>query len=116
MTQAGVGARRLAGLLLLGLLVACGKPVPPDKKAYVGEWREKAMRLLITQDGSVRYWRLKAGANVSIDGPLQGFEGDHFDVGVGPMSTRFIVDQPPMQVDGTWTMTVDGVKLTKTAD
>ena len=37
---------------VLGSLYGCGKPVPPEKAAYVGEWQEKTMYLLITQDGS----------------------------------------------------------------
>jgi hypothetical protein len=50
-----------------------------------------------------------------VEGPLKGFSGDNFDVGVGPMRTTFLVDQPPHQVGEKWQMTVDGVELTKTA-
>lgn len=105
-------------VLLLGALSlpGCGKPVPPEKAAYVGEWQEKTMYLLITRDGSVRYKRLKGGANTSIEGPLKGFAGDNFDVGIGPMSTTFVVSRPPFQEGGKWVMVVDDVKLTKTAD
>lgn len=106
-----------AVLLLLALmLAACGKPVPPEKAAYVGEWQEKTMYLLITKDGSVRYKRLKGGANTSIEGPLKGFTGHNFDVGVGPMSTTFVVGKPPYQEGGKWKMVVDDVQLTKTAE
>src|SRR4249919_1576342 len=96
------GASMKLRLLLLSLLVvaglaACGKPVPADKAAYVGEWQRPDMYLLITQDGSVSYKRLKGGATVSVDGPLQGFEGNGFKVGVGPMSTQFHVDKAPHQ-------------------
>jgi hypothetical protein len=99
---------------LVAALVACGKPVPPEKSAYVGEWQEKSMYLLITQDGTVKYKRMQAGGTTSIDGPLQGFSGNNFDVGVGPMKTTFIVNKPPYQQDDTWKMTVDGLELTKT--
>src|SRR4051812_28432551 len=69
------------GFLIGGLLAlsGCGKPVPVDKKAYVGEWQEKTMYVLITQDGSVRYKRLKGGASTSVEGPLKGFTGDNFE-------------------------------------
>ena len=97
------------------LLIGCGKAVPPEKSAYVGEWQEKAMYLLITQDGSVNYKRLKAGATVSVSGPLKGFTGDNFEVGFGPMSTTFLVSKPPYQEGSNWKMVVDGVLLTKTA-
>lgn len=97
------------------MLVGCGQPVPPDKLAYVGEWHESSMDLTITKDGSVVYKRLKGGATTSIDGPLKGFHGDNFEVGVGPAATTFIVSKPPYQDAGQWKMVVDDVTLTKTA-
>ena len=103
-----------SGLLVL-FLFGCGTPVPPEKSAYVGEWQEPAMYLLITQDGSVRYRRLKGGANTSIEGPLKGFEGDDFVVGIGPISTTFDVGQLPYQDGNSWKMVVDGVELTRSA-
>jgi hypothetical protein len=107
--------KRIVTLLLLtALLFSCGKPVPPEKRAYVGEWQTKTMYLLITQDGSIRYRRLNAGATPSIDGPLQRFEGDNFAVGIGPLSTVFVVSKPPFQDGEAWKMVVDGVELTRT--
>ena len=108
--------KRLFLLALLGTLLGCGKPVPTDKSAYVGEWEERTMYLLITQDGSVRYKRLKAGATRSIDGPLKGFTGNNFDVGIGPVYTTFVVSKPPHLDGDKWKMVVDDVVLTKTAD
>jgi hypothetical protein len=103
-------------LALLGSLVGCGKPVPAEKSAYVGEWQTRTMYLLITQDGSVRYKRLKGGASTSVEGPLNGFTGNDFEVGVGPMATTFVVSKPPYQDGERWKMVVDGVELVKTAD
>lgn len=100
-------------LLLAAVLAACGKPVPPEKAAFVGEWKAPGMYLLLMQDGSVKYERLKAGASTSVTGPLQGFEGDNFVVGVGMMKTTFVVSKPPYQEGTTWKMVVDGVELTK---
>ncbi|HEY0633778.1 MAG TPA: hypothetical protein VGE00_00235 [Gammaproteobacteria bacterium] len=102
-------------LLLALFLFGCGKPVPPEKSAFVGEWQEKTMYLLITQDGSVRYKRLKEGVTTSVEGPLQGFDGDNFQVGIGPMSTTFVVAKPPYQEGGEWKMVVDGIPLIRTA-
>ena len=98
------------------LAVGCGIPVPPEKSAYVGEWQEKSMVLIITADGSVRYERLKKGATVSVTGPLKSFDGDGFSVGLGPFATKFTVNRPPYQQEGHWKMEVDGVVLTKTRD
>ena len=94
-------------------LLGCGKPVPTEKAAYVGEWQDKTMYLLITQDGSVRYKRLKGGVTASIAAPLKGFKGDSLEVGVGPMATVFVVSKPPYQEGGHWKMVVDDVELTK---
>jgi hypothetical protein len=108
--------RNFLVLLMFALsLTACGKPVPAEKSAYVGEWEEKTMYLLITQDGSVRYKRLKGGGTTSVEGPLKGFTGDNFDVGIGPMTTTFVVSKPPYQDGKSWKMVVDGVTLTRTA-
>ncbi|WP_323142415.1 hypothetical protein [Massilia phyllosphaerae] len=103
-------------LFALAVLAGCGKPVPKEKLAYVGEWQEPNMYLLITEDGSVTYKRIKNGSTTSIDGPLKGFEGDNFDVGVGPMATTFVVNKPPYQVGDQWKMVVDGQELIKTPD
>jgi hypothetical protein len=104
--------RKAIGILALALfLAACGVAVPADKSAYVGQWNAEGMSLLITQDGSIRYERLRKGAKTSIDGPLKGFVGDDFEVGIGPMTTTFKVSDPPHQVGGQWRMTVDGVEL-----
>jgi len=94
-------------------LAACGKPVPPEKSAYVGQWESPGFSLLIMQDGSVAYERLQKGATRSMSGPLKGFVGDDFEVGIAFISTTFVVSSPPYQEDGKWKMVVDGVKLTK---
>ncbi len=102
-------------LLLALMLSACGKPVPPDRAEYVGEWQGQSMVLLITQDGSVHYKRLKGGVSTSIKAPLKRFDGDDFVVGIGPMSTVFTVSKPPYHDGEVWKMVVDGVELTRTS-
>lgn len=106
--------RNILLVLLLALgLGACAQPVPSDKAEYVGEWQGKSMVLLITQDGSVRYKRVKGGGSTSIEAPLKRFDGDNFVVGIGPMSTVFTVSKPPYRDGGEWKMVVDGVELTR---
>lgn len=95
------------------LLTACAVPVPMEKSAFVGEWRAPGMYLLIMQDGSVAYKRLKGGGSISIEGPLRGFEGDNAIVGIWPIKKTFVVSVPPHQDAGRWKMTVDGVELTR---
>lgn len=98
-------------LLLLALLTACAKPLPADRQAYVGDWRGNGVSLLITEDGNVVYHRRDGDTSVSLDLPMKGFDGDDFEVGIGPLVTRFDVGQPPKEVDGEWTMEVDGRML-----
>lgn len=105
--------RLLGSMLLAALLCACGVPVPEERSAYVGEWRGKGMQLLIEQEGRVRYERSKGSNTTSIDAPLKGFSDSSFEVGVGLMTTVFVVDQPPFQDTGHWKMRVDGVSLTR---
>lgn len=103
------------GALLAVVLAACGQAVPADKAAYVGRWEAKTpqMTLLILQDGRVEYARKDGSKSTTINAPLQGFIGDDFEVGVGPMKAKFVVSAPPHAAGAGWKMTVDGVELTK---
>ena len=98
---------------LVALLAGCGKPVPLDKVAYVGEWQSASMALVITQDGKVVYKRVKGSSTTSVNGPIQKFEGNNFVVGIPYLTTTFEVSKPPFQQDGRWKMVVDGVELTR---
>ncbi|WP_286239123.1 hypothetical protein [Neptuniibacter halophilus] len=100
-------------ILLFTLLLGCSDPLPEDRLNYAGEWQSREMGLLILADGSVSYKRLKGGTTVSVNGPVKAFDGDSFEVGLGPLSTRFHVSQPPHKVNGRWQMVVDGVRLTR---
>ncbi|MCP3907753.1 MAG: hypothetical protein GY712_07020 [Oceanicoccus sp.] len=95
------------------LLTACAEPLPENKLHYAGDWQSKEMALLILEDGSVAYKRLKDGATTSVNGPLKEFIGDDFVVGVSFLTTAFDVSEPPHEEKGVWRMTVDDVQLTK---
>ncbi|MDD3847135.1 MAG: hypothetical protein PHC90_12370 [Syntrophorhabdaceae bacterium] len=103
----------LAVLAVSIFLSGCGTPVPPEKTRYVGEWRSREMYLLITEDGSVKYKRIRGGVSKSISGPLRGFEGDNFIVGLPFISTTFVVSRAPYEENSQWKMVVDGVTLTR---
>ncbi len=106
----------LSLIILVILLSGCADPLPADKLHYVGEWQNKEMALLILADGTVAYKRLKGGGSTSINGPLKEFVGDDFVVGILFMTTTFDVSSPPQENNGLWTMTVDGVKLTRVSE
>jgi hypothetical protein len=101
------------GALLALALAACAKPVPVDKREYVGAWVGESVTLTITADGHLDYRRRRPSGSVSLDGPLRSFEADGFRFGIGPLSTFFRVDRRPHQQDGHWVMTVDGTPLVR---
>jgi len=105
--------RYLAAALVALLLAACSQPVPPERIAYVGEWRAPDMRLAITLEGNVQYERRKGSNTTRISAPIQRYDGNDFIVGFGPIRTKFVVSTPPHQVGGVWKMVVDGVELEK---
>ena len=107
--------RRTLGCIVLALAL-CGcsaKPVPPEKSGYVGTWRGPNMSVAITQDGRVKYERNDGWIPKSLDGALQGFHSDSFDVSVYGYTTTFVVSLSPHYVGDSIRMTVDGVELTK---
>lgn len=109
-------SRRMVAAAMLFILTGCSEPIPQERLAYVGNWQSPEMGLLILADGTVAYKRLQRGGMTSVNGPLQEFSGDNFSVGLGPLSTTFIVSQAPTLQEGRWVMVVDGVKLTKAID
>lgn len=108
---------RLVSSLILaaGLLcsAAWAAPVPADKQAYVGNWQGKDMQLSLAKDGKVKYKRDQPGKKLDLSLELQGFNGDHFDVGWGIVRSTFVVSKPPHREGKAWKMTVDGVELTR---
>lgn len=105
-----------ATLAVTLFLAGCGVAVPSDKQAYVGEWQSHGMAVNITQNGRVVVVKEKDGSKTRVEAPLQGFSGNDFIVGLGPMKTTYKVSAPPHQVDGQWRMTVDGVELTRVGE
>ena len=103
----------LLAMLLAASLAGCAKPLPPEKSAYAGQWSGTDIELQIMADGRVDYNRVTTNGNTSVKAPIKEFAGDNMVVGVGPMSTTFVVSAPPHQVGDAWKMTVDGVELTK---
>jgi hypothetical protein len=104
---------RGAAIAVAALVLACTKPIAQERMAYVGDWQAKNMRLTITAAGEVHYLRVNGSARKSIDAPLKSFEGDDFIVGVGPLTTKFVVSSPPHRDGNVWKMTVDGVEVVR---
>jgi len=102
-------------VLLLALLAGCAEPLPPEHAHYAGVWRNERPRLAISPDGRVFYTTTDGGGmHKKIDAPIRRFDGDSFEVGVGPFSTTFVVSAAPRRGDdGRWSMTVDGAELVR---
>lgn len=100
----------LAGALTL---LACGKPLPADKKDYEGMWTNDQMTLVIWSSGKVRYLRKQGRSSKKINAPIKKFVGPDFVVGIGPVDTTFHVSRPPYQERGERKMVVDGQVLVR---
>lgn len=106
---------RALPFLLLALLAGCAEPLPPERADYAGVWHNERTRLAISPDGRVFYTSTNdKGLHTKIDAPIKRFDGDSFDVGIGPFATTFVVSAAPRRGDdGRWTMTVDGAELVR---
>jgi hypothetical protein len=106
-----------AAVLVLGMLISgccCqGEPVPEGMKDYVGNWEGTGMSLTITADGGLAYKRVSGSGTTSVNAPITRWGDDEIEAGVAFMTTTFMIDKPPKKKKGKWTMTVDGVKLTR---
>ena len=100
-------------LMVFVALAGCATVVPFDKSLYVDEWEGDQARLLITQNGYVRYERFGSWTSTSVEGSLKGFKGDNFAVGVGPLARTLVVNKPPYLDGDEWKMIVDGRELVR---
>ncbi|MEM6295750.1 MAG: hypothetical protein AAGA54_31045 [Myxococcota bacterium] len=103
---------RVAAALLLAL-VACREPqpLPPERAEYAGTWEGDGVRLQITPEGGVTYDRKVGAGNEHVEGNIAGWKGDGFVVGAMTVKTAFEIPTPPEKVNGTWTMTVNGMTV-----
>ena len=109
-----LGAAVITAIVLAGC--ACGGcqgvPVPEEHKDLVGKWEGEGVTLSITAEGHCSYVKL-SGGKVEINGPIQRYGDDGFDVGVGPATTTFEVSKWPHEDGGKWKMTMDERELVR---
>lgn len=85
------------------------------KSSYVGNWEGLGVALRIAPDGTVGYERKTGAVKKTINGKLTRFDGD--DIVVNALiNVTLKVGAPPAEANGTWTMTVEGVKVHRTGD
>lgn len=70
--------------------------------------------LSISMDGNLVYDQTTGGSRTQIKGPIKEFEGDDIVVGFAFITSTVDVTSPPVEKDGVWTMSVEGVELKRT--
>lgn len=105
-------------LSILAALGGCSvKPLDPAHAEYAGHWAGAGTTLDIGKDAMINYEKVEMSGtvthNTSINAPIQEFVANGFTVGVGPVTTTFVVQAPPHKDGDVWKMTVDGVELTR---
>ena len=109
-------------IIISSLFSGCGLgSIPQEKSTYIGVWQGKlnneSMYLVIRADASLSYKRQSndegMSHSTSINAPIQEFKEDNFIAGILTWDTKFVVTQAPKEINGTWTMTVDCIKLVK---
>lgn len=85
-----------------------------DRQNYVGEWRGAHTNLLIRPDGTIDYRRRETIGDTtntdSVTGPINGFQGASFTVGVLGQNKRFEIAAAPVGNS----MVVNGEQLQRT--
>ena len=82
---------------------------------YVGEWTGPGSTLSITPGGHVAWQSAVDGSSESYEGELTGFRGADVVIGVMGLSFTLTVAKPPTRAGDTWTMTMEGVAITRPA-
>jgi hypothetical protein len=113
-------------------LEAAMASTPPPDAGWVGTWQGPGVTFIVTERGDLRY--VSEGTDprstrgrVSMQVPAKAFvfpvEGDpqsppeaYIEIGIGPFTQRWTVQQPPYQDGATWRMVLDGVALEKVSD
>jgi len=94
------------------LLTSCAS-LPQDRIDYVGYWSNQTSSLKITADGQFHFSKRSKDSNTSVNAPIQSFSGDSVVVGIGPLSSTYIVSKRPYQEGSLWKMVIEGETLIK---
>lgn len=108
-TMVGIGA--LIGLLL----VSCAKktPLTDAQKVYAGTWSSGQSYLAISQDGSINYKIVDGNSSTEVQGAGLTIINSTMKVSFLGTERDWKIESAPAQVNGVWTMTVDGITYTK---
>lgn len=107
-----IDLRHAGAVLVLAISLACGgsAPLTAAQTDWAGSWvAADGTTVQVFLDGGGSF----QGSNTQIDGGSTTFEGDSMTIGFGPISKEFHVDQAPAEIDGVWTVTLDGIVYTR---
>lgn len=105
---------KAAWLLAVALLAGCGGELPPDKAAYAGLWKNNETSLLITENGRLEYESNAGTVQTSLSAPIKAFTDTSIAAGFLFLASDFRIDRPPEEVNGVWSMVIDGQELYRT--
>jgi hypothetical protein len=95
-------------MVLSALLLSCADPtpVPPDKLDYVGLWVASDQYISIFSNGRLEHKeKLSFGMHNRTESNFR-FDGNTIK---SDMLVSFVVEKPPNNDNGKWTMQMDGV-------
>ena len=85
-------------------------PVPPPNTQMIGVWvADGGHTLKIFPDGRVEKITDTGSATSKFSAPAKSWDDGKIYVGALGIDKTLVVDAPPAQADGAWTMTVDGI-------
>jgi hypothetical protein len=98
------------------VIAGCANELPADKKEYVGLWKNNEVSLLITQSGRLEYENKGGAAKTSISAPIKAFTDRKITAGLFFFTTDFVINRPPREEHGVWSMVIDGRELVKAGE
>ncbi len=109
-------AAKFTLIAVLTSVISCGKPMPPAYSEMVGVWEGNQVRLSISSNSLIRYYKRTSGSTLKLNGiPIQELSDKEMVVGIGPFKGRFTIEQLPQSRKGVWYMTIDGDELMRTS-
>lgn len=117
------GIRCLLVAAALLVWVSCAKPLPDDKKIYIGTWANDLIieggqsidtpmvHLAIFSQGKISYTVRKDGKTTTLNAPIIRFEDGRIFYGYPKMERDLLITEPPHDEGVEIWMTVDGYRV-----
>lgn len=87
--------------------------IPSDKRAYLGSWEGPDTTFTFAEDGAIAFHKKSGASGKTVTGRFSRFDGDAIKVRVLIADVTLDVQAPPKQAGDGWTMTIEGVPVTR---